>query len=539
MIFKLNLLNNFAISIRKKLLIGIIPFSLLIGLITVGTFFYNSNVLRLTENYPEVADSNFLIQHLRESRNTLINASTGDLQKLMDSRDQIESSLKNLKSISDDKRINEIEVLFSQYFEKLKSMNSLSSEQDTPPTDSDIIVIINKLEENINNFYLQKHNLLMDNIRTIRKSSLGSRYFILLVTILTVLSVITAVYLTHRDFGSSIDKIVDIAQAISRGDLTVDNVHVNTHDELEKFGNSLNNVKLNLSKTVMKISDTINKLSSFSNNLLSSSEIISSDTKAQVENTGKVASAVEMMSIVVYDVTRNSANAAKSATEAAELAAKGGAVVAETINGMNKISQSVNRSAGTITVLGQRSEQIGEIIKVINDIANQTNLLALNAAIEAARAGEQGRGFAVVADEVRKLAERTTSATKEIGDMIKHIQEETRNAVESMQSATKEVEEGVNLANQADESLKQIMKSVQSVMDMVQQIAESAKQQSSTGEDVSSNLQEISDENQRTANVAYEYYGTTREMTTLSEELKSLVATFKVHTGKNGNTSST
>jgi methyl-accepting chemotaxis protein len=526
--------NNFANSIRKKILIGIIPFSLLIGLIIEGTFFYNSNVLRLTENYPEVSESHVLITYLAKSRDAIKTASAVEMQKLLEDREHIDSVLKNLKDISEDKKTNEIEGLFKQYFERAKPLLIHASDQDIADAGSELFEIISKAEDKINDSYHVKHDLLMDNILMIRKSSSGSRYFILLITILTVLSVIAAVYLTHRDYGSSVDRIVDIAQAISRGDLTADNIQVNTHVELEKFSDSLNNVKQNFAGIIMKIKDTINKLSFFSNSLLCSSETISKDTRAQVDNTGKVASAVEMMSIVVYDVTRNSANAAKSATEAAGLAARGGAVVAETINGMNKISQSVNKSASTITVLGERSEQIGEIIKVINDIANQTNLLALNAAIEAARAGEQGRGFAVVADEVRKLAERTTSATKEIGVMIKNIQEETRNAVESMESATKEVEEGVNLANQADESLKQIMRSVQSVMDMVRQIAESAKQQSSTGEDVSSNLQEISDENQKTANMAQEYYGTTREMNILSEELKSTIAAFKVPNNKNG-----
>lgn len=536
--FAFDFFNNYTIGLRKKLLIGIIPFSLLIGVIVIGTFFYNSNVLRLTDKYPEVSESYVLIQYLDKSRNAINAASTDEMQKLLDNRGNIEATLKNLKDISEDKRTSEIGVLFQQYFERAKPLFTHASARDITDAGSDLIKVIDKAEAKINDFYLARHDLLMENIMTIRKSFSGSRYFILLVTLLTVLSVIAAVYLTHRNYGSSMGKIVDIAQAISRGNLTVDNIQFKTHDELDKFSDSINNLKHSFARIVMKIMDTINKLSSFSNSLLSSSEIISKDTRAQVENTGRVASSLEMMSVVVYDVTRSSSIAAKSAKEAAELADKGGAVVAETINGMNKISQSVNRSANTISVLGERSEQIGEIIKVINDIANQTNLLALNAAIEAARAGEQGRGFAVVADEVRKLAERTTSATKEIGDMIKHIQEETRNAVDSMQSATTEVEEGVKLANQADESLKQIMMSVQNVMDMVQQIADSAKQQSSTGEDVSTSLQEISNENQRTAQVAQEYCGTTKEMNILSEELKTLIATFRIDNNKNEITSS-
>lgn len=428
-------LGNFKIPIRKKLLIGIIPFSSLLVLITVGTYFYNSNVLRLTESYSEVIK--------------LDNASVKD-------------------------------------------------------------------------------KALMENIGKIRDSALGSRRFILLITILTITVVITAIYLTNKDYGSSVSKIVDIAKSISDGNLIQDDIEVSTHDEIEKFTDSLNDMKHNLTAMISKMKETSAKLTDFSDNLSISSEVITKDTLDQVQNTAKVATAVEMMSIVVYDVTRNSTNAATSAKEAAELAVKGSEVVAETINGMNLISQSVNDSAGTIEVLGKRSEQIGEIVKVINDIANQTNLLALNAAIEAARAGEQGRGFAVVADEVRKLAERTTTATNEIGEMIQSIQSETMNAVNSMKAATKEVEAGVNLANEADGSLKQIVASVQNVMDMVQQIAAAAKQQSTTGEDVSTSLQQIADENKRTAEVANGYHGMTKELSDLSVELNTLVGHFKI-----------
>ncbi|MBI5741938.1 MAG: methyl-accepting chemotaxis protein [Nitrospirae bacterium] len=347
------------------------------------------------------------------------------------------------------------------------------------------------------------------------------------------MSMIAAALLVYELFQASkgmdsLDEVIDFAHSIADCDLTRKDIAVRGHAKFMKLGDALNNIKKSISGFVASASDTVDKLTVSSDNLVASSKIISEDTKAQIANTARVTTAVEMMSVVVFDVTRNSSAAASSAKEASELAQKGGDVVVETINGMNRISRTVNESADTIEALGKRSEQIGEIIKVINDIANQTNLLALNAAIEAARAGEQGRGFAVVADEVRKLAERTTLATNEISETIKNTQQETINAVASMHSVTREVHSGVALANQADASLKQIVTSVENVMDMVNQIAGAARQQSSTGENVSSVLQEIANGNGRTVEEAHKYLDTTKELKSISQELRSLIYNYRI-----------
>ncbi|MBI5056944.1 MAG: hypothetical protein HZB61_10060 [Nitrospirae bacterium] len=370
---------------------------------------------------------------------------------------------------------------------------------------------------------------LVENIKLIKNETDTEGLFTIFIVI--AITVVLLVETMYASIGiAMMDELIDFADRIAKGNLTQADIVIN-HKHMKKLGGALNNMKQELAEVTQRVSCATHKITDFSDDLFACSDVIAKDTKEQISNTAKVASAVEMMSVVVFDVTRNSSMAARSAKEASELAAKGGGVVAETINGMNRISRSVNESANTIEALGKRSRQIGEIIKVIDDIANQTNLLALNAAIEAARAGEQGRGFAVVADEVRKLAERTTSATGEISGMIKSIQQETQNAVSSMHSATKEVESGVNMANQADDSLKQIVASVQDVMDMVQQIDVAAKQQSSTGEDVSTNLQEISNENQRTAEVAQKYHGMTKALGDISQELQTLISHFNICRG--------
>ena len=159
---------------------------------------------------------------------------------------------------------------------------------------------------------------------------------------------------------------------------------------------------------------------------------------------------------------------------------------------MNRIAEVVESAANTVKELGNNSNKIGEIIQVIDDIADQTNLLALNAAIEAARAGEQGRGFAVVADEVRKLAERTTKATKEIASMIKQIQKDTRVAVESIENGSKEVENGKKHANKAISALDNIIGSTNETIDIVNQVASASEEQYATSDEISKSIESIS-----------------------------------------------
>jgi len=205
-------------------------------------------------------------------------------------------------------------------------------------------------------------------------------------------------------------------------------------------------------------------------------------------------------------------------------------VVEETVAGMNKIAMVVSQSAEIVRELGNSSDQIGEIIQVIDDIADQTNLLALNAAIEAARAGEQGRGFAVVADEVRKLAERTTKATKEIADMIKKIQKDTGGAVESIEMGTKEVEKGKELANKAGDSLKSIIKGTTVVVDVVTQVAAASEEQSATSEQISKSIEGINNVTQESATGVQQIARASEDLNRLTNNLQTLISKFKLKT---------
>ena len=277
------------------------------------------------------------------------------------------------------------------------------------------------------------------------------------------------------------------------------------------------------------------QLSNYSEQLASASEQISCGasqsaerSRIQFDQTTQVATAMQEMSATVAQVSENSNRAADDARQAADTARHGGAIVDETLAKMSAIAASVGGTAEKMRELGKSSDQIGRIIGVIDDIADQTNLLALNAAIEAARAGEQGRGFAVVADEVRKLAERTTTATKEISQMIKNIQEETRTAVSAMEEGTRQVEAGVKSTAQAGDSLKEIIQMAEQVGEKIRHIATAGTQQASATEQVNTNIDQIAKLGKESALSAKQSAKACQDLSTLAMDLQKMVSNFKL-----------
>jgi hypothetical protein len=209
------------------------------------------------------------------------------------------------------------------------------------------------------------------------------------------------------------------------------------------------------------------------------------------ERVAQIATAMEEMSMTVTEVARNTSNASDSAVMVAQNAHEGQEIVNRSVSEMQKVAQIVRDSAAIVDSLGGKSEKIGEIIEVINEIADQTNLLALNAAIEAARAGEQGRGFAVVADEVRNLAVKTMNSTKQINAMVAEIQRETREAVASIENAKQEAEVSESLSLQVETSLSTIVQAVESIKNVITQIATASEEQAATATVIAGNLEEI------------------------------------------------
>uniref|UniRef100_A0A831UBC5 Methyl-accepting chemotaxis protein n=1 Tax=Geobacter metallireducens TaxID=28232 RepID=A0A831UBC5_GEOME len=328
-----------------------------------------------------------------------------------------------------------------------------------------------------------------------------------------------------RPLKHAVAGLQDIAEG--EGDLTK-RLPVGRDDESGELARAFNTFMDKLQGVISLVAQNAAMVAASASQVESASSQMAGAADHVADQAGTVATASEEMAATSIEIAGNCVSLADGSRRASETARAGAAVVQETVAVMNRIAERVKESARTVDSLGSRSDQIGEIVGTIEDIADQTNLLALNAAIEAARAGEQGRGFAVVADEVRALAERTTKATKEISQMIKAIQQETRGAVASMEEGVNEVERGTGEAARSGEALSDILDQINSVTMQINLIATAAEQQTSTTTEISRNIQEITDAAHGAAAGAQQSAGAAGQLAELAGELQKLVGQFRL-----------
>ncbi|WP_444994786.1 methyl-accepting chemotaxis protein [Aliikangiella sp. IMCC44359] len=381
-------------------------------------------------------------------------------------------------------------------------------------------------QHHINNLFTKVKTLTDTTTRSAVDKVNASRTWLLGFAMLTILTAIGINYWGLKSITRPLNDVLGVINKASGGDLT-QKAHVYSDDELGKLSVGLNNLIDALRNMLKDIGSSAQQLSASAEETTMISSQSNQDIVHQKEQTDMIATAMTEMTATVGDVANSANNALVEVQRANREAADGQKVVEENIKTINQLANEIESAAVVIDRLEQYSTNIGAVLDVIRGIADQTNLLALNAAIEAARAGEQGRGFAVVADEVRTLASKTQESTSEIQEMIERLQSGTREAVAVMESSREEASNSVGQTARAGESLGKITQAVNVINDMSTHIASAAEEQSSVSQEMHQNIEAISDMADRTSTGAGENLAASQELARLAEHLKELVERFK------------
>ncbi|MCL1120314.1 methyl-accepting chemotaxis protein [Shewanella seohaensis] len=364
-----------------------------------------------------------------------------------------------------------------------------------------------------------------DSVKSIYQSSIS--IFIILAGMAMLISIVIGLWV-NRSVMNPIRDIVQNLKIIRQdSDLTVKFKTFND-DELGQISTSLTQVIEHLRGILHSIAEAANTVNSSATELGSFTQETNKRMQQQQAETEQTATAMNEMTATVAEVAQSAAAAADSAKDADNYAANGNHIVMQSITSMSQLSEQIQKTAQVIGFLSNESQNIGRVLDVIKSIAEQTNLLALNAAIEAARAGEQGRGFAVVADEVRTLAQRTQKSTQEIEAMIATLQQGVKEAVNAMEVGINQVDDANDKANQAGQALKEIVASVDNITELNTHIATAAEEQSSVAESINRSIIAISDIAEHSTNSALELSESVINLTKLANSMRNQVSAFRL-----------
>lgn len=344
--------------------------------------------------------------------------------------------------------------------------------------------------------------------------------------VIATLLAMSVAFVMSRSIAGRLQQVVEVARSIAQGRLD-SRIQQGGRDEIGVLRDAFATMQERLREMIGQIRVGAGQLVEAAQNISSASTQLSVSTQEQSQAASSMAATVEELTVSINHVADNANEAHALSSDSGRQSAEGGAVIQETLASMQSIADTVQGAAAQIAELGQQSDQISSIVNVIKEIADQTNLLALNAAIEAARAGEQGRGFAVVADEVRLLAQRTANSTQEITEMIKKIQVGTRNAVSNMEVGVQQVSGGLEQASQAGDAIVAIRQASGRVVDVVDQISLALREQTVASQDVARNVERIAQMSVHNSEAVAETSRTAQGLQQLALTLEKQVASFR------------
>jgi methyl-accepting chemotaxis protein len=349
--------------------------------------------------------------------------------------------------------------------------------------------------------------------------------------VITLVVVIVAIFLGFSTLAATIKPLGKISDTVGRvareRDLTLRVDHKND-DEMGVMVSSFNKMLAELQKSFHDVQDRMGDVSGAVESLNTAAQQVAASSSSQSSSTSAMAASVEEMTVSINTVASSAGDAQTMAERAGEVSDEGGQIIERTAAEMGAIAETVAQASQVIQALGNDSQQISSVVQVIKEVADQTNLLALNAAIEAARAGEQGRGFAVVADEVRKLAERTAQSTGDISTMISKIQVSAKEAVDEMGRVVQQVESGKTLAQNAGERMAEIREEAGKVSNAVTEISNALKEQSQASQDIAKHVESIAQMTDENNAAAEETSSSAQHLHQLSGSVASTLAQFKV-----------
>lgn len=539
------------ISVKKRIFTGFMIVAVLLIIVAGMALF---SLQRITDSYSKVINEQVEVQtYMKEIvvkvqkqslavRGTLLEDTMNLRTEFREATEEIDVLIKDMRGIvTDAEFLRALDKIELKNIELTKEYDAfVGSLQENPTTDEKMVVWDKRLKPittgmiDVASLYGEKAVTLMREANEDNKQ--GTNNTTLIVSVISLITLLLAVvigWIVSTTIAGPLQKLTKATKAMAEGDLTIEPVQVKNKDEFGDLASSFNGMLVNLRSLVGQVHTSAEQVAASSEELMASAEQtteatnqiaasiqeVAGGSKKQEVSTDESSQAMQEMMTGVQLVATATSTVADVSSEATKEADEGNVALQRVVIQMDKINESTNDSATVIQQLEERSTAIVKIIEVITGIADQTNLLALNAAIEAARAGEHGKGFAVVADEVRKLAEQSKTSADQIAGLIGEIQTDTKHAVRTMEKGTDEVASGISVVQEAGAGFKRIQSSISEMASQIQEISAVAQRMSASAEQVNLSIDQVAHVAKQTSENAETVAATSEEQLASMEEI--------------------